>query len=96
MEELITKTIEVSTTTGILLLFVWFVGRQFTLSFDSFSKHLDKLTEMIADCIKGKQEAEIKLEEQLQVDLVNFEKRITARLERAISIMQKQIDASKK
>ena len=44
-------------STGILVMFVWFVGKQFNLAIDMLKEHLTQLNRMIETCLEEKDSA---------------------------------------
>lgn len=67
MEDLLAGVIRDLPSTGILVLFVWFVSKQFTQALEMLKQHLDQLNSLIEQCIKSKdiEEKEREIEKQM-------------------------------
>ncbi len=81
MEEIVANIVKELPSTGLLILFVWFVGKQFDLAMKLLTDHLNQLNGLIANCMESKKEAEEslerKLEERFEERFVRFEDKIS-------------------
>lgn len=68
MEEILLSLIKELPSTGLLVLFLWFVGKQFDTAMKLLKEHLDQLNALIKGCIeyskKQDERFEVRFEEK--------------------------------
>lgn len=67
MEEIIIAVVRDLPSTAILILFIWFVAKQFNSATQMLSSHLEQLNKLIETCIRSKdiEEKEIELDRKI-------------------------------
>ena len=69
MEAIVSDIVKELPSTGILILFVWFVGKQFDVALKLLADHLEQLNKLIESCMERKKNDEEMLKVRFDDDV---------------------------